>query len=135
MIVLGDLEMNVLEMNVLVLAYLGDTVYEQYVRRFFIDQQIAHVKELQDKVIPIVQAKGQASYLEKLLEEDFFTEEEKAVIYRARNAKTHSHPKSCDILTYKHATALEAVIGYLSYQGNTFRIDLIMKKILEEYGC
>jgi len=135
MIVLGDLEMNVLEMNVLVLAYLGDTVYEQYVRRFFIDQQIAHVKELQDKVIPIVQAKGQASYLEKLLEEDFFTEEEKAVIYRARNAKTHSHPKSCDILTYKHATALEAVIGYLSYQGNTSRIDLIMKKILEEYGC
>lgn len=135
MIVLGDLEMNVLEMNVLVLAYLGDTVYEQYVRRFFIDQQIAHVKELQDKVIPIVQAKGQASYLEKLLEEDFFTEEEKAVIYRARNAKTHSHPKSCDILTYKHATALEAVIGYLSYHGNTSRIDLIMKKILEEYGC
>ncbi len=129
------LKLKLVEINVLVLAYLGDTVYEQYVRRYFIHQGVSHVKELQNLVIPIVQAKGQAFYLKKLLELDFFTEEEMNVIARARNAKGHGHPKSCDILTYKHATALEAVIGYLSLQGNDARIEAIMKKILEEDVC
>lgn len=127
--------MNEKEINVLVLAYLGDTVYEQFVRRYFIDKGISHVKDLQTLVIPIVQAKGQAFYLDRLMAEKFFTEEELSVIYRARNAKGHAHPKSCDILTYKHATALEAIIGYLQLIGNSNRIEEIMKKILEEYVC
>lgn len=135
MIVLGDVLMKLVEVNVLVLAYLGDTIYEQYVRRYFINQGVSHVKELQNLVIPIVQAKGQAFYLQKLLEMDFFNEEEMDVITRARNAKGHAHPKSCDILTYKHATALEAVIGYLSLQGNDLRIGEIMKEILEGNLC
>lgn len=124
--------MDVLEINVLVLAYLGDTIYEQYVRRYFINQGISHVKDLQEKVIPVVQAKGQARFLEMFLQEEFFKEEELAVIYRARNAKGHAHPKSCDILTYKHATALEAVIGYLDLVGNKTRIEEIMDRILED---
>ncbi len=127
--------MDVLEVNVLVLAYLGDTIYEEYVRRYYIYQGIAHVKDLQEKVISVVQAKGQAQFLEMLLEENYFTEEELSVIYRARNAKGHAHPKSCDVLTYKQATALEAVIGYLDLTHRKERIQEIMKKILEEFVC
>lgn len=127
--------MDIKEVNTLVLAYLGDTIYENYVRKHFIELGTSHVKDLQEKVIPYVSAKGQAYYLNKLVESDFFSEDELSVIKRARNAKTNSHPKSCDILTYKHATALEAVIGYLDLSNNKNRIEEIMKYILEDKLC
>lgn len=127
--------MNVLEINVLVLAYLGDTVYEGYVRKYLVNKGINHVKELQEEAINYVSAKRQAYFLEKLMEQDFFDEEELSVIKRARNYKGSRHPKNCDILTYKHATALEAVIGYLSYLEKNLRIDEIMNKIMEGNLC
>ncbi len=122
--------MNVLEINVLVLAYLGDTIYENYVRRYLISKGISNVNDLQTASISYVSAKAQASFLTKLLEENFFTDEEVSVIKRARNYKSSSHPKNCDILTYKHATGLEAVIGYLDLVHRNSRVDEIMKKIL-----
>lgn len=122
--------MNVLEINVLVLAYLGDTIYENYVRRYLIAKGISNVNDLQTASISYVSAKAQASFLTKLLEENFFTDEEVSVIKRARNYKSSSHPKNCDILTYKHATGLEAVIGYLDLVHRNSRVDEIMKKIL-----
>lgn len=124
--------MREVEINVLVLAYLGDTIYEKYVRKHFINKGVAHVKELQEEVIPYVSAKGQASYLDKLIRKEFFSDEELSVIKRARNAKGHHHPKNCDVLTYKHATALEAVIGYLDLIDRKNRINEIMMEILEE---
>lgn len=127
--------MDVLEINVLVLAYLGDTVYEQYVRKFFIEKGIGHVKELQECVIPYVSAKGQAKYLNMLIEKNVFNDDELSIIKRARNAKSHSHPKNCDVLTYRHATALEAVIGYLSFTKQEDRIIEIMRIILEGFTC
>ncbi len=122
--------MNVLEVNVLVLAYLGDTIYENYIRRYLISKNISNVNDLQVKATNYVSAKSQAAFIKKLLEEDFFTEEEISVIMRARNYKSKSHPKSCDIITYKYATGLEALIGYLDLVGNTSRIDEIMDRIV-----
>ena len=124
--------MNVLEINVLVLAYLGDTIYENYVRHYLINKGIGNVNDLQTASINYVSAKSQAKFLEKLLEEEFFSENEISVIKRARNYKSNSHPKNTDIVTYKHATGLEAVIGYLDLIGKKDRIDLIMNRILEE---
>lgn len=123
--------MNVLEINVLVLAYLGDTIYENYVRKFLINKGISNVNDLQTTSISYVSAKAQASFLTKMLDNNFFTEEEISVIKRARNYKSNSHPKNCDIVTYKYATGLEAVIGYLDLLGRKERIDEIMNKILE----
>lgn len=122
--------MNVLEINVLVLAYLGDTIYENYVRRFLINKGIGNVNDLQTESINYVSARAQAKFLTELVEKDFFTEEELNVIKRARNYKSNSHPKNCDIITYKHATGLEALIGYLGLLGRQDRIDEIMKNIL-----
>ena len=124
--------MNVLEINVLVLAYLGDTIYENYVRHYLINKGISNVNDLQTASINYVSAKNQAKFLEELMEEDFFSEDEVNVIKRARNYKSNSHPKNTDIITYKHATALEAIIGYLDLKDNKKRIDEIMNYILGE---
>lgn len=123
--------MNVLEVNVLVLAYLGDTIYENYVRRYLINKGIGNVNDLQTESINYVSAKAQAKFLTDFVENDFFREEELNVIKRARNYKSSHHPKNCDIITYKHATGLEALIGYLDLCGKQDRIDEIMKLILE----
>ena len=122
--------MNVLEINVLVLAYLGDTVYENHVRRFLIEKGYSHVNDLQKEAVSYVSAKNQAHYLQEMLDQNFLTEEEVDVVMRARNYKTTSHPKSCDIITYKYATGLEALIGYLELTNHSERIDEIMNFIL-----
>lgn len=124
--------MNTLEINVLVLAYLGDTIYENYVRRYLIDKGIGNVNDLQKEAISYVSAKSQASFLTKMLDNDFLTNSEIDVVKRARNYKTTSHPKNCDIVTYKYATGLEALIGYLELTNNRERIDKIMNFILEK---
>lgn len=127
--------MNVLEINVLVLAYLGDTIYENYVRRHLISLGINHVNDLQTRAVSYVSAKNQAKFLQTLIDQDFFTEDELSVIRRARNYKSSSHPKNCDIVTYKHATALEAVIGYLDLSQKQDRINEMMIQILEDRLC
>ncbi len=122
--------MDIREVNVLVLAYLGDTIYEDYIRRYLIDKGLNHVNTLQKESIQYVSAKGQAEFLKKMLNQNYFTEEEIDIIKRARNYKTNSHPKNCDIITYKLATGLEALIGYLSLSNKRERIDQIMSYIL-----
>ena len=120
-----------IEINSLVLAYLGDTIYEDYIREYLIKKGIGNIKELQEASMNYVSAKSQAKILENLIDEDFFTEEEITIIKRARNAKVSHHPKNTDILTYKHATGLEALIGYLDINNNNERIEIIMKRILQ----
>lgn len=127
--------MNILEINVLVLAYLGDTIYENYIRRYLISLGMNHVNELQTEAIKYVSAKRQALFLQKLIENEFFSEEELSIVHRARNYKSKSHPKNCDIVTYKHATALEAVIGYLELSGKSKRIHEIMEQIIGGTLC
>ena len=122
--------MKTCEINVLVLAYLGDTIYENYVRRYLIDKGIGNVNDLQSESIKYVSAKNQANYIKEMIDNDFFTEEELNIIKRARNYKTTSHPKNCDIVTYKYATGLEALIGYLELEDNKERINSIMNYIL-----
>ncbi len=124
--------MNVLEVNVLVLAYLGDTIYENYVRRHLINKGIGNVNELQKEAIKYVSAVSQAKYLTEMIDNNILLVDELDVVKRARNYKTTSHPKSCDIITYKHATGLEALIGYLDLNNNKERIDEIMNFILSE---
>lgn len=119
------------EINSLVLAYLGDTIYEDYVREFLIKKGIANVNDLQTASIKYSSAKAQARILKGLMDNDFFTLDELSIIKRARNHKGVSHPKNCDIITYKYATGLEALIGYLKLENKIDRIDEIMKNILK----
>ena len=126
---------NYKDVNVLVLAYLGDNVYEYYVRRYLIESKISNVNDLQKNAVNYVSAVNQSKYLNEFIENDFFNEEELSIVYRARNHKGGKHPKNCDILTYKHATALEALIGYLKLNNRDERIKEIMERILGGSIC
>ncbi len=117
--------------NVLALAYVGDSVYEIYVRQFLFAQGIEKVKELQKEATKYVSAKGQASYLNAMMEKNILTEEEVEIVYRARNHKSHASPKNTDIVTYKQATGLEALIGYLYLEGRNNRVEELMNFILK----
>ncbi len=123
------------ELNVLALAYLGDSIYEIYVRKFLIEKGIVKVKELQAGAIKYVSAKGQAYYLKVWQEKELLTKEELEIVSRARNHKGSRHPKNTDILTYKHATALEALIGFWYLEKDFQRLDQMMSLILEEHVC
>lgn len=122
--------MDVRNINVLVLAYLGDTIYERYVREYLIKKGINNVKTLQSLATNYVSAKAQSRYLDQVM--DKLTPEEQAIMLRARNHKNRHKPKNTDIITYKYATGLEAVIGYLYLTDQEKRIKTIMSLILEE---
>lgn len=118
------------EINSLVLAYLGDTIYEDYVREYLIRKNISNVNDLQKEAIKYVSAKSQCEILKRLMENNFFNEEELEIIKRARNHKSISHPKNCDVISYRYATGFEALIGYLKLEGKRERIDEIFKEVL-----
>ncbi len=122
-------------MNPLTLAYLGDAIYELYVRKFLISKGFVYVKDLQEEAIKYVSAKAQAKYLNDCLDRNIFTEEEISVMKRARNYKNTHHPKNCDVITYKYATAFEAIIGYLDLMGKKDRIEKLIAFILEDKLC
>lgn len=123
--------MNTKDKNVLTLAYLGDAIYEVYIRKFLIDQGITKVNNLQKTAIKYVSAKAQAKFITALIDDNFFNEIELEIIYRARNHKSRI-PKNTDIITYKYATSLEAIIGYLYLENNIVRLNELMGKILNE---
>ncbi len=124
--------MDVNNLNALVIAYLGDNVYEYYVRRALINRGISNVNDLQTESTKYVSAKSQSEIVNSLMNENFFTEDELDIYKRARNHKGNRHPKNCDIVTYKCATGLEAIIGYLEFNNKRDRIETIMKRILGE---
>ncbi len=117
-----------IDTNVLATAYLGDAVYELYIRKYLLDKGICKVKDLQKEAIKYVSAKGQCYYLEKLLNNNILTKEEITIVKRGRNHKSHSN-KNIDIVTYKKATGLETLIGYL-YNSDKQRLNEIMKFIV-----
>ena len=123
-------EDKVINKNSLVLAYLGDAIYEVYIRKYLIDKNICKVNILQKEATKFVSAKAQASYLKLLLDNDILTEEEKNIVICARNHKNNHKPKNCDIITYKYATGLEALIGYLYLNSKFNRIGEIINYII-----
>lgn len=121
--------MKVDNINVLALAYLGDSIYEVFIREYLLVKGIVKVNDLQKEAISYVSARKQSEYLMNMMESNFFTEEEIDIIKRARNHKSHAS-KSTDIRTYKNSTGLEALIGYLYLNKQEERIDEIMKHIV-----
>ena len=121
-----------MDINSLSLAYLGDAVYELYIRSYLLNKGNIKVKELQMMAVNYVSANAQSNFLDKMFENGFLTEEETDIIKRARNHKCHKSPKNTDIITYKKATGLEALIGYLYMNNNKMRIEKIMNYIVGE---
>lgn len=111
----------------LVLAYMGDAVYELYVRKMLVKRANMQVDKLHKSAIKIVRAEAQCEAFKKI--EDKLTEQEIAVYKRGRNAKS-SVPKHSSVIEYRIATGLEALIGYIYMSGDQNRLDYIMNLIL-----
>ena len=92
-------------------AYIGDCVYELYVRTKLVNETNLKPHYLHIEAIKKVKAKAQAETLNKIYEE--LTEEEKDVVRRGRNAENHHLPKNANVQEYMYSTAFEALIGYL----------------------
>ena len=121
--------MDINTINIVTLAYLGDAVYEIYIRESLIKKGLAKVEDLQKSAITYVSAKGQANILTKLLDSNILTAEEIEIVKRGRNYKRSSHPKHTDIITYKPSTGFEALVGYLYLSNNHQRLEEILKQI------
>ena len=118
---------ELITMSPLVLAYLGDTVYESYVREYLIRKNVnKRVNDLHKTAIKYSNAKAQASIIHNMVDE--FTEEETRIYKRGRNQKSHTSPKNADMIDYKYATGFEALIGYLYLGEEKERLEYIVKK-------
>ena len=116
--------------NVITLAYIGDAVYEVYVREYLIQNGIAKVDELQKEAVKFVSAKSQCKILSYLIDNNLLTENELDIVKRGRNYKRTNHPKNTDIITYKMSSGFEAMIGYLHLNDEKVRLNEIMNYIL-----
>lgn len=111
----------------LVLAYIGDAVYEVYVRnRIISEHPDMPAYKLHKEAIKYVKAHGQSKAVEILEVE--LSDEELAIYKRGRNAKSPTVPKNADVTEYRRATGFEALIGYLYRSGMKDRVNCIMEK-------
>ena len=115
--------------NPLVLAYVGDTVYDLYFRTMAAKRAGGTVNTLNREVSGRVNARAQAEAAAALE----LTEEEEYIFKRGRNAKPGTMPKNMTVSDYHKATGLEAVVGYLYLTGQTDRLNELFEKITEGF--
>lgn len=119
-------EQEVNLMPPLVWAYVGDCVYELYVRTKLVNDTKLKPHALHIEAIKKVKAKAQADTLKNIYEE--LTEKEKDIVRRGRNAENHHLPKNANVQDYMYATAFEALIGYLYLTKKENRLKIIFNK-------
>lgn len=112
-------------LNPVVLAYMGDSVYEMLIRQYLISLPNHKSHHLHKEATSYVSAKAQRRMLEAW--HNHLTEEESDIVRRGRNSKSGSPPKNADMIDYRHATALEALVGYLYFEGRIERIGQLLE--------
>ena len=122
-------EIDVNQISPLVWAYIGDSVYEQYVRNYLVTNTKYKPHKLHIEATKFVKAAAQAKILQQL--EEVLTEEEKEIVRRARNTKNHHLPKNSNVQEYMYATAFEGLIGYFHLSKNTNRLNEILELSLK----
>ena len=118
------------DMNTTALAFLGDAVYEVYARKHVMETGEMRADKLHRMAVKYVCADGQAKAVKSMMN-DFLTEEEVRLVKRARNHKTTSKARSADPVTYKLATAFEALVGYLELAGDKERLETVIAEALK----
>ncbi len=116
-------------MSPLTWAYVGDCVYELYIRTKLVNETNLKPHKLHIESIKYVKAKAQAELLEKIM--DKLTEEEQDIVRRARNTQNHHLPKNSNVTEYMYATAFEGLIGYLYLTKQNERLKEIFSKIID----
>lgn len=126
--ILNEANINPNEVNQyspLVLAYIGDTVYEIFVRTFILAEGNAPVHKLHRKAVHYVKAKAQSDVIHSIMEK--LTSEEQDIVRRGRNAKSGTIPKNADVTEYKYATGFESLLGFLYLKREYSRLLEVLK--------
>lgn len=113
----------------LVLAYMGDAVYEVFIRTLIVGRENLPVHMLHEHSVKFVKAKAQSNIIHGIME--ILTPEEQDIVRRGRNARSGTIPKNADITEYKRATGFEALLGYLYLKRDFGRLIEIMKAATE----
>lgn len=116
-------------LNPLVLAYIGDTIYDLFVRTYLVHTHDATVHDLNQHAIQFVKASSQSDMLSRI--EGFLTDEEKDLVRRGRNAKSGTIPKNVNLGEYKRATGFETLLGYLFLSNQGDRLCEVLGQILD----
>lgn len=121
---------EVRQLNPLVLAFIGDGVYEVFIRSYIIDRnRNMSVHKLHIKTISYVRAHEQSNFMNQLTE--LLNEEELSIYKRGRNAKSGTIPKNADVREYRNATGFEALIGYLYLIDDKERLEELLNRCVE----
>jgi ribonuclease-3 family protein len=118
------------QLNSLALAYMGDAVYDVFVRHHLLQGGKTKPNRLHHEAVRYVSAKAQAAILRVMVEDGFLTEGELIVVKRGRNAKSGTVPKNTDVQTYRHSTAFESLIGWTHLAGDQERLAAIVTKAI-----
>ena len=119
---------EVLAMSPLTWAYVGDCVYELFIRTHLVNTTTLKPHKLHIEAIKYVKAGAQAELLKTIY--DDLTEEEKDIVRRGRNTENHHLPKNSNVQEYMYATAFEALIGYLYLTKQEERLSEILNKAI-----
>jgi ribonuclease-3 family protein len=118
------------QLNPLVLAFVGDAIYEVFIRSYLVDNnRDMSVHKLHVKAISYVKARAQSNIIKEL--ESILTEEEFTIFKRGRNSKSGTVPKNADLQEYRAATGFEALLGFLYLTEQDERLNEILTKVVE----
>lgn len=117
------------KVNTTALAYMGDAVYEQAIRERLVSSGISDVNRMHRMATSYVKASAQAGIIKAIF--DDLTEEEQKLVKRARNRKYATKARNADPVTYKWATAFEALVGYLYLAEEKERLAWVLEKAVE----
>ena len=113
------------QMNGIALAYIGDAIYEVYVRQHLLQNGLTKPTKLHHIATRYVSAKAQAFLVGRMEDQHLLTEEEQEYFKRGRNAKSHTSAKNTSVMTYRISTGFEAIFGYLYLSEQKDRLDEI----------
>jgi len=131
----GDFDIKpieVMNMQPLVLAYIGDAIYEAYVRTMLVVNKKTNVNMLHKMSVKYVKAKAQSDTVKRIM--DKLTPDEQDVVRRGRNAKSATVPKHAEVTDYRYSTGYEALIGYLYLMKQKDRLMEILRISVEDSG-
>lgn len=119
--------------SALVLAFIGDSVFELKIREYFINTDLVKVNDLNKACTKFASASGHYLIMQYLLENNILHEEEIKIYKKARNAKVNTRRKNFDSKSYHASTGFEALIGYLYLNKENDRIDELIMIIINEF--
>jgi ribonuclease-3 family protein len=115
-------ELDAEKLSPVILAFMGDAVYETLVRSYLINMHVAPAK-IHHACVGFVKASAQAEAVRAII--SYLSPQERTILRRGRNANTTHVPKNAVPSDYRYATGLEALFGYLYFCGKEQRINEI----------